>query len=89
VSRAKPNQEAPPIRAGKTRRKTGTVPYDAAEQLRTPEEMAACLDAWSAKSDFAVESRHRFARILDKRTAYRDRAFTRNGGCAAVRGLVY
>jgi probable addiction module antidote protein len=32
----------------KTRRaaKTKTVPYDVAEQLRTPEEMAAYLDAW-------------------------------------------
>jgi probable addiction module antidote protein len=27
-------------------RKTKTVPYDVAEQLRTPEEMAAYLDAW-------------------------------------------
>jgi probable addiction module antidote protein len=26
--------------------KTKTVPYDIAEQLRTPEEMAAYLDAW-------------------------------------------
>ena len=26
--------------------KTRTVPYDVAEQLRTPEEMAAYLDAW-------------------------------------------
>lgn len=25
---------------------TRTVPYDVAEQLRTPEEMAAYLDAW-------------------------------------------
>ena len=30
----------------KTARKTKTVPYDVAEQLRTPEEMAAYLDAW-------------------------------------------
>lgn len=28
------------------RAKTKTVPYDVAEQLRTPEEMAAYLDAW-------------------------------------------
>ena len=28
------------------RRKTKTFPYDVAEQLRTPEEMAAYLDAW-------------------------------------------
>jgi probable addiction module antidote protein len=33
-------------RASRTRRKTRTVPYDVAEQLRTPEEMAAYLDAW-------------------------------------------
>lgn len=26
--------------------KTKTVPYDLAQQLRTPEEMAAYLDAW-------------------------------------------
>ena len=26
--------------------KTKTVPYDVAEQLRTPKEMAAYLDAW-------------------------------------------
>jgi probable addiction module antidote protein len=28
------------------KRKTKTTPYDVAEQLRTPEEMAAYLDAW-------------------------------------------
>ena len=27
-------------------KKTETVPYDVAEQLRTPKEMAAYLDAW-------------------------------------------
>lgn len=27
-------------------KKTETLPYDVAEQLRTPEEMAAYLDAW-------------------------------------------
>ena len=30
----------------KSKRKTKIVPYDVAEQLRTPEEMAAYLDAW-------------------------------------------
>ncbi|MGA8053963.1 MAG: addiction module antidote protein [Burkholderiales bacterium] len=30
----------------KTTARTKTVPYDVAEQLRTPEEMAAYLDAW-------------------------------------------
>ena len=34
----------------KTSRKTKTVPYDVAEQLRTPEEMAAYLDAWLAEA---------------------------------------
>lgn len=32
--------------AAKKPPKTRTVPYDVAEQLRTPEEMAAYLDAW-------------------------------------------
>ena len=30
----------------KTSRKTKTVSYEVADQLRTPEEMAAYLDAW-------------------------------------------
>lgn len=30
--------------------KTKTVPYDVSEQLRTPEEMAAYLDAWLAEA---------------------------------------
>lgn len=30
----------------KKRMKTKTVPYDVAEQLRSPKEMAAYLDAW-------------------------------------------
>ena len=32
--------------AAKSARRTKTVSYDVAEQLRTPEEMAAYLDAW-------------------------------------------
>lgn len=32
----------PPMKRSRTK----TVPYDVAEQLRTPEEMAAYLDAW-------------------------------------------
>ncbi|MBL8376548.1 MAG: putative addiction module antidote protein [Burkholderiales bacterium] len=32
--------------AAKKVSKTRTLPYDVAEQLRTPEEMAAYLDAW-------------------------------------------
>lgn len=35
-----------PRTAAKKSRKTRTIPYDVAEQLRTPEEMAAYLDAW-------------------------------------------
>src|SRR5690606_25144039 len=31
-------------------KRTKTVPYDVAEQLRTPEEMAAYLDAWLAEA---------------------------------------
>lgn len=31
-------------------RKTRTTPYDTAEHLRTPEEMAAYLDAWLAET---------------------------------------
>ena len=30
--------------------RTKTIPYDVAEQLRTPEEMAAYLDAWLAEA---------------------------------------
>jgi probable addiction module antidote protein len=30
--------------------KTKTVPYDIAEQLRSPDEMAAYLDAWLAEA---------------------------------------
>ena len=30
--------------------KTKTVPYDVADQLRTPKEMAAYLDAWLAEA---------------------------------------
>ena len=35
-----------PKPAAKKKIKTKTTPYDVAEQLRTPEEMAAYLDAW-------------------------------------------
>lgn len=34
----------------KTKTRTKTVAYDVAEQLRTPEEMAAYLDAWLAEA---------------------------------------
>jgi DNA-binding phage protein len=37
-------------KSAKTSSKTKTVPYDVAEQLRTPEEMAAYLDAWLAEA---------------------------------------
>ncbi len=33
-----------------TKATTKTVPYDVADQLRTPEEMAAYLDAWLAEA---------------------------------------
>jgi probable addiction module antidote protein len=36
--------------ASKSRGKTRTVPYDVAQQLRTPDEMAAYLDAWLAEA---------------------------------------
>jgi probable addiction module antidote protein len=36
--------------AGKSTPRTKTIPYDVAEQLRTPEEMAAYLDAWLAEA---------------------------------------
>ncbi len=35
-----------PTTAAKRPAKTRTTPYDVAEHLRTPEEMAAYLDAW-------------------------------------------
>ena len=34
----------------RTSRKTRTLPYNVAEQLRTPAEMAAYLDAWLAEA---------------------------------------
>ena len=34
--------------AAKKATRTKTIPYDVAAQLRTPEEMAAYLDAWLA-----------------------------------------
>ncbi len=36
--------------AARIRARTRTVPYDVAEQLRTPAEMAAYLDAWLAEA---------------------------------------
>jgi probable addiction module antidote protein len=36
--------------ASKSTARTKTIPYDVAEQLRTPEEMAAYLDAWLAEA---------------------------------------
>lgn len=39
-----------PRAASKTSLKTKTVPYDVSEQFRTPEEMAAYLDAWLAEA---------------------------------------
>lgn len=37
-------------RLSKPKGRTKTVPYDVAEQLRTPDEMAAYLDAWLAEA---------------------------------------
>jgi probable addiction module antidote protein len=34
----------------KSGKKTKTIPYDVADQLRTPEEMAEYLDAWLAEA---------------------------------------
>ena len=34
--------------------KTKTTPYDVAEQLRTPDEMAAYLDAWLEESPYGA-----------------------------------
>ena len=39
-----------PKTAEKSPRRTKTIAYDLAEQLRTPEEMAAYLDAWFAEA---------------------------------------
>jgi len=39
-----------PKTSAKASAKTKTVTYDVAEQLRTPEEMAAYLDAWLAEA---------------------------------------
>lgn len=36
--------------ASRSPRRRKTIPYDVAEQLRTPEEMAAYLDAWFAEA---------------------------------------
>ena len=48
IAMAKSLQERVVMPKAKAKRsaKTKTVPYDIAEQLRTPEEMAAYLDAW-------------------------------------------
>jgi DNA-binding phage protein len=41
--------------------KTRTTPYDVAEHLRTPEEMAAYLDAWLEEEPYDVSG---FAKAL-------------------------
>jgi probable addiction module antidote protein len=48
VAKIKANKA--PVKSAKTTGRTKTVPYDVAEQLRTPEEMAAYLDAWLAEA---------------------------------------
>ena len=50
-----------PKTSSKASTKTTTVPYDVAEQLRSPEEMAAYLDAWL---DEAPEDAAGIARAL-------------------------
>lgn len=50
-----------PMCVAKARAKTKTLPYDVAEHLRTPEEMAAYLDAWLIEAPDDVEG---FARAL-------------------------
>lgn len=49
------------IAADRTAQPTKTMPYDVASQLRTPEEMAAYLDAWL---DEAPEDAAGIARAL-------------------------
>ena len=44
--RGSPNSKLALVRMTKMAYKTKTMPYSVAEQLRTPEEMAAYLDAW-------------------------------------------
>lgn len=53
-----------PKRGSKARIKTKTLPYDVAEQLRTPEEMAAYLDAWLAEAPDDVEGIARAMRAV-------------------------
>lgn len=50
-----------PKTSRKASKRTKTVPYDVAEQLRTPEEMAAYLGAWLAE---ASDDAAGFARAL-------------------------
>ena len=62
-------------------KKTETVPYDVAEQLRTPEEMAAYLDAWltEAPDDVAGVARARgdIARVRGMTQVARDAGLSR------------
>ena len=53
--------KAPASKTSKGKRKTKTTPYDVAEHLRTPEDMAAYLDAWL---DEAPEDAAGIARAL-------------------------
>ena len=57
-----------PRPVAKSSPKTKTVPYDVSEQLRTPEEMAAYLDAWFAEApDDAVGLRAPLAILPEQR----------------------
>ena len=44
--------------------KTKTTPYDVAEHLRTPEEMAAYLDAWWRRRPTTRRGSPRLSEIL-------------------------
>jgi DNA-binding phage protein len=55
--------------------KMTTVAYDVAEQLRTPEEMAAYLDAWLEE---APDDTAGIARALDDITRARNAQVTRD-----------
>ena len=71
--------------ASKTVDRTKTLPYDVAEQLRTPGEMAAYLDAWftEAPDDIAGIARAKgMAQVAREAGLSRDslyRALSENG----------
>ena len=68
--------------------KTKTVPYDVAEQLRTPEEMSAYVDAWltDAPGDAAGIARALgdVARAKGMTQVARDSGLSRESLCKAL-----